>query len=394
MNKFYPNGKKIIPTAAAAVISALLLCSCTNIGDVSDLPPEDVSLTVITYAKTEAPLPEGTVGNYIYEQLSDTEKRFYDELKSAVESFSERVEYSGDIDPDTARKIFLAVYNQEPQLFWFDSIFYPPRESSQLLKYRFDREEASVKQQELERVTENILADTEGLSDYEKLLYFHDYLVRSCVFSADTENLTVYGALCGGYAQCEGYAFTFKYLCDRAGINCITVTGTNAGGDTHAWNIAALNGIWYNIDCTWDDPILENGSADFLRRYYFLVPDSDILNVTHFRNDEYFAYPQCYDGSRTYFAREGFYAKNAAEGIEMLENAAVMSLSEGHKDAEVRFESESDYKSAMRTLFGFGDIKRLASSALERAGLDSSVGISGMVKYTNDDLYIIHITFG
>lgn len=376
------------------MLSAMLLCSCTQIDTADSDIPENTSLTVITYAKTEAELPGDEGGNYIYEQLSDTEKRYYDELKAAVEGFSERVEYSGEIDPDTARKVFLAVYNQEPRLFWFDGIFYPPRESSQLLKYRFGREEAAAMQQELDSVTDRLLAGTEGLSDYQKLLYFHDYLVRNCIFSADTENLTVYGALCRGYAQCEGYAFTFKYLCDLAGIDCITVTGTNAQGDTHAWNIAALNGIWYNIDCTWDDPVLENGSADFLRRYYFLVPDSDILDITHFRNDDYFSYPQCYDGSRTFFAREGFYAKSASEGIFMLEESAVQALSEGHKDAEVRFESESDYRSAIRTLFSLGDIKRLASSALERAGLDSSQGISGMVKFTNDELHIIHITFG
>ncbi|MCI5752834.1 MAG: hypothetical protein MR038_10225 [Oscillospiraceae bacterium] len=378
---------------AALMISAALLCSCTQIGGEPEDTPRDAELTVITYATTAPGSVYGSV-NYIYEQLSDEEKCWYDELKSAAESFSERVEYSGDIDQDTAKKIFLAVYDQEPGLFWLDSVFYPPRESSQLLKYRFGRDEAERMQEELRQVTDRIMNETAGFSDYEKILYFHDYLVRNCVFSLEGENYTVYSALCRGYAQCEGYAFSFKYLCGLSGIDCITVTGTNAQGDTHAWNIVSLNGIWYNVDCTWDDPVLENGSEDFLRRYYLLVPDSDILGVTHFRDDTYFTYPKCYDGSRTYFAREGFYAKSASEGIHMLEESAVKALSEGHKDAEVRFESESDYRSAVRTLFDFGDIKRLASAALERAGLDGSDGLSGMVRFTNDELHIIHITFG
>ncbi|MGN0693178.1 MAG: transglutaminase domain-containing protein [Oscillospiraceae bacterium] len=380
---------------AVTVTAAALLCSCTEIGTEPEALPEDAELTVITYATTEPPAFDAAEnGNYIYEQLSDKEKQWYDELKAAAEGFSERVEYSGEIDADTAKKIFLAVYDQEPGLFWLDSVFYPPRESSQLLKYRVGREEAESMKSELQQVTDRLLSETEGLSDYEKLLYFHDYLVRSCTFSLEGENYTIYSALCKGYAQCEGYAFSFKYLCGLAGIDCITATGTNAGGETHAWNLVSLNGIWYNVDCTWDDPVLENGSPDFLRRYFMLVPDSDILGVTHFRDDTYFSYPKCYDGSRTYFAREGFYAKSASEGIEMLEEAAVQALSEGHKDAEVRFESESDYRSAMRTLFDFGDIKRLAAAALERAGLDSSDGVSGMVRFSNDELHIIHITFG
>lgn len=386
---------KRLPAAAALMISAALLCSCTEIGSDPDDFPEDAELTVITYAKTEpAEVPSSDSDNYIYAQLSDEEKRWYDELKSAAESFSERVEYSGEIDADSAKKIFLAVLNQEPRIFWLDSVFYPPRGSSQLLKYRIGREEAEAMQSELRQVTDRIMSETEGFSDYEKILYFHDYLVRNCIFSLEGENYTIYSALCSGYAQCEGYAFSFKYLCGLAGIDCITVTGTNSQGETHAWNIAALNGIWYNVDCTWDDPVFENSSPDFLRRYFLLIPDSDILGVTHFRDDTYFVYPKCYDSSRTYFARAGLYAKSASEGIEMLEEAAVQALSEGHKDAEVRFESRSDYKAAMRTLFDLGDIKRLASSALERAGLDGSDGASGMVRFTNDDLLIIHITFG
>lgn len=389
------HGSKGLLMAAALMISAVLMCSCTEIGTEPDDFPEDAELTVITYPKTEpAETSVSDTDNYVYAQLSDEEKRWYDELKAAAESFSERVEYSGEIDGDTAKKIFLAVYDQEPQLFWLDSVFYPPRESSQLLKYRVGSQEADAMKGELRQVTDRLLSETEGLSDYEKLLYFHDYLVRNCTFSLDDENYTIYSALCRGYAQCEGYAFSFKYLCDLSGIDCITATGTNAGGETHAWNLVSLNGIWYNVDCTWDDPVLENGSPDFLRRYFMLVPDSDILGVTHFRDDTYFSYPRCYDGSRTYFARAGLYAKSASEGIEMLEEAAVQALSEGHKDAEVRFESESDYRSAMRTLFDFGDIKRLASAALERAGLDSSDSVSGMVRFSNDELHIIHITFG
>ena len=100
---------------AALMISAALLCSCTQIGGEPEDTPRDAELTVITYATTAPGSVYGSV-NYIYEQLSDEEKCWYDELKSAAESFSERVEYSGDIDQDTAKKIFLAVYDQEPEI--------------------------------------------------------------------------------------------------------------------------------------------------------------------------------------------------------------------------------------------------------------------------------------
>lgn len=47
---------------------------------------------------------------------------------------------------------------------------------------------------------------------------------------------------------CAGYAQMFSLLCNRAGIECVTVT--SAG---HAWNKVRMGSIWYNADCTWND---------------------------------------------------------------------------------------------------------------------------------------------
>ena len=48
---------------------------------------------------------------------------------------------------------------------------------------------------------------------------------------------------------CEGYAESFKLLCDRFGIPCVHVSGNG-----HAWNYMQMdNGKWYGVDVTWDD---------------------------------------------------------------------------------------------------------------------------------------------
>ena len=54
--------------------------------------------------------------------------------------------------------------------------------------------------------------------------------------------------LFGRSTVCAGYAQLFSLLCNRAGIECVTVT--SAG---HAWNKVRMGGIWYSVDCTWDD---------------------------------------------------------------------------------------------------------------------------------------------
>lgn len=54
---------------------------------------------------------------------------------------------------------------------------------------------------------------------------------------------------------CEGYSRSFKLICDRLGIPCILVVGNG-----HMWNYVqdTSDGIWYAVDCTWDDPLRNN----------------------------------------------------------------------------------------------------------------------------------------
>jgi len=55
---------------------------------------------------------------------------------------------------------------------------------------------------------------------------------------------------------CEGYSKAFQYLCDLAGIDCITVTGTMSGGTgegNHMWNVVYIDGVNYLVDVTNSD---------------------------------------------------------------------------------------------------------------------------------------------
>lgn len=54
---------------------------------------------------------------------------------------------------------------------------------------------------------------------------------------------------------CEAYSRSFKLICDRLGIPCLVVVGNG-----HMWNYVQdrSDGIWYAVDCTWDDPVRRN----------------------------------------------------------------------------------------------------------------------------------------
>ncbi len=89
------------------------------------------------------------------------------------------------------------------------------------------------------------------------LKQFHDYLCNNIVYIDSAYAHNIYGALAKGEAVCEGYAKTFKLLCDLYDIPCMLLTGnaiTSTGFGPHAWNAVRMeDGKWYAVDVTWDD---------------------------------------------------------------------------------------------------------------------------------------------
>lgn len=130
---------------------------------------------------------------------------------------------------------------------------------------------------QVESLKNSIINQLSG-NDYDKVLTVHDTLVDLIEYDtsynrANTHN--IYGALIEHKVVCEGYAKSFKYIMDALNIPCILVSGTatNSSGRTesHMWNYIQLNGNWYGIDLTWDDPVVVGGpSKNIIRHNYFL----------------------------------------------------------------------------------------------------------------------------
>lgn len=123
----------------------------------------------------------------------------------------------------------------------------------------------------------------QDMPDYMKELKIHDWLVNNNRYNTrDTsapESHMAYSALVSGNPVCQGYAEACLVLFQAAGIPVTYVSGdgTNSEGHTesHAWNCVQIQGNWYNLDVTWDDPINWDGS-DSIRYDYFNVTDSQL----------------------------------------------------------------------------------------------------------------------
>lgn len=116
----------------------------------------------------------------------------------------------------------------------------------------------------VENIKTQVLREANGSAE-DKIKLVHDYLIDTIDYdiNAGSTVYDIYGALVNKRVVCEGYAKAFKYILDDLGIPCIIVcgTGTNSTGitESHAWNYVQLDGTWYAVDVTWDDPIITNG---------------------------------------------------------------------------------------------------------------------------------------
>lgn len=121
---------------------------------------------------------------------------------------------------------------------------------------------------------------SDDMTDLEKALVIHDYLVEHIAYDNENyikmENGTgsipdichcAYGAMVNGVAVCDGYADSFLYLMNKLGIPCEEISGGN-----HAWNLIQIGGTWYQLDCTFDDPVWD--VLGRVNHEYFLMSDS------------------------------------------------------------------------------------------------------------------------
>ena len=130
-------------------------------------------------------------------------------------------------------------------------------------------------------------------SDYEKELAVHDWMVAHGSYDSNTlsqlpdfrenpNNDNPYGFLVDGKGICLGYASTFQLFMDLLGIQCITVQGTAHGGTSdHAWNQVCLDGDWYCVDVTWDDPTTYGTVSERTAHRYFNVTSGFLRDTDH-----------------------------------------------------------------------------------------------------------------
>lgn len=103
-------------------------------------------------------------------------------------------------------------------------------------------------------VIDQLIQQTQGMTDAQKEKYVYDYITNHCQYDAERKNAgTPYGCLVEGYAKCDGASLTMQWIMESMGIRCLTLAGEPVNGPIgHAWNTIELDGVFYDVDVTAD----------------------------------------------------------------------------------------------------------------------------------------------
>lgn len=220
-----------------------------------------------------------------------------------------------------AKQLFTSVLNQYPELFYVDYQYSYSYNSLQNLTYfvptyNYTAAQAEEMMEEFDEKSDYFLSKiTPGMSDLEKALVLHDELILNSDYLLEG---TTYSLMVNGRGKCEDYSRAYAFLLAQVGVKCEMVLSprdsANPNGMAHQWVKVRIDGEYYNVDPTWDDPIImdasayqssgetrPNGYQGKVSHTFFLVSDSLIsssaLGTPHTAYTTSYPSPTTYDNS-------------------------------------------------------------------------------------------------
>ncbi len=317
----------LIKKGTFAILTAVMAFTCVM--------PASAAM-VIDDKKGSTTYTQGTdwekYGNYyFYNQMSASEREFYDALNDKCISFmigeEDAIEYvyknttyylTGYVSSDSltipqmvqVAKIFK--YNN-PQYYFLSTMIFPKTSENAISFTVYPRFSSSAARQiagsKISHEIRTAISNTSlAHTDAERVLAFHNYIIDMVDYESNIpiEDLTYTQSVYSVFGHddkktvCAGYSGAFMMLCNAVGIDCICVTSA-----LHQWNKVRINDTWYNIDLTADDLGLDEDKKSRRQYLYFcrsnnmvsVIDDTDYHTIEEFWTD--FVLPECYNDTES-----------------------------------------------------------------------------------------------
>jgi transglutaminase-like putative cysteine protease len=350
----------------------------------SALPAPDPSVDGDTSIYTPtAPISSNEIYfAYDYRSLTAAQKQLYTFFVNNVNALPENL-MLGDIKvtADDYQIVYNMILQYDPRFFFLGNeiraAHYPNDTYLTAIMPSYNDEKNAIisASEKIETAAELILSETTGLGEFDKAVYFYDTLLDRCRYELEGDTArTLYGVFINGAAQCQGYAKAYKYLCNKAGLECYLVNGYTAAGEAHMWNLVRVNGNWYNVDLTKGD-----SNEDFAKYNYCLIDDAHIYK-NYTRDHRNTALPAANSMSDNYYVRKGLYAKTADEAMLIFKRAVLSGTSVSDGCIEIMVDDETAFAE-------FADILTDPENADALNRVYEQVNITATNKISTDPCY-------
>ncbi|MDR0852975.1 MAG: hypothetical protein LBN34_01230 [Clostridiales Family XIII bacterium] len=216
-----------------------------------------------------------------------------------------------------------------------------------------------------------------GPTPYEQALATHDWLVSQLEYDDTIDEFSTqngsFGALVGKRTMCVGYAEAFELILRcNTDIETQMVIGDSMNRDSngnysgnwvgHAWNVVKMDGGWYQVDATFDDPV---GNTEGTVEHGYFGQSDEVMKADH-QWEADFA-PVCDAGNFFYFRKSGLMTSDQAEFETVVRNilkngdptqieVATSGVTIDERDLRFIFSANENVQQILWDDYAYGDI--------------------------------------
>lgn len=302
------------------IIFLMLIFSCSFTGCTTmgvfgntQLPRIESEEELYEFVQNKLKLGEKEIKAYISTKITEEE---YTKLNECIDG------YYGKISEYRYRETFIRGYYRVVMYAEISDNYY----AEGIVLGTIKKSEASKRAVELADKAKQILEEIikEDMTDYEKELAIHDYIVSHGEYgylegNNKEQSYQAYGILVKNKGVCQAYAEATQLLLTLSGIKSKIIVGTGKeNGENHAWNLVKLDDGWYQLDTTWDDPAPDREGR--ILYTYFNITDEQ-MEKDHEWNKE--IYPSAKSEKNNYYKKEGISFKTQAEAENYIRDLIV-----------------------------------------------------------------------
>ncbi|KNY28608.1 Ig-like domain-containing protein [Pseudobacteroides cellulosolvens] len=205
-----------------------------------------------------------------------------DKVKTAMMSKSSTyaIQYTGDVSiKNNVKSMFTEIFSSDDYLHYttksYGATIYGAA-GNLTMKFNFSYWETLEQSLFVEAKVAEVLNQiiTPDMNDYQKEKAIHDWIVSNVAYDVSLGQHSAYAALVPPYKTvCQGYSLLAHKMLNEAGIEARIIEG-KAGSQNHSWLLVNLDGVYYHLDPTWNDPVPD--VQDRIKYDYFNLTDEEI----------------------------------------------------------------------------------------------------------------------